>query len=116
MADSHDFAVRLQDLHTMAEYLRNDGKNLGDASAEYTDAIPDQSEALLGPHGTDTLYGQFDKNYGAMSSAFFNVLTDLRTNLDQSSQALLEIERRYREADRNAADSFTSIHTELMSK
>jgi hypothetical protein len=116
MADSHDFAVRLQDLHTMAEYLRNDSENLADANSEYTNAIPDQSEAMLGPGFADTLYSQFDADYGTMSSSFFNVLTDLGNNLELSSQALLEIERRYREADEQAASSFTSIHTELMAR
>lgn len=116
MADSHDFQVRLQDLHTMADYLKNDSKNLAAANGEYTNAIPHRSSAMLGTQFSDTLYSQLNTNYGAMASTFFGVLTDLGSNLDLSGEALLEIERRYREADQNAADSFMSIHTELMAK
>ncbi|WP_431878855.1 hypothetical protein [Amycolatopsis sacchari] len=83
MADSHDFAVRLEDLHS------------------------------VGPRSTDTLYSQFDTNVGDMHSTFFTVLNDLSGNLALAGKAVLEIVRRYQEADQKAAAQLTALHQDL---
>ncbi|GAA5156889.1 hypothetical protein GCM10023214_15340 [Amycolatopsis dongchuanensis] len=44
--------MRLEDLHSVAEYLQADSDNLGNASVTYTDSIPCRSAAMLGPRST----------------------------------------------------------------
>lgn len=58
----------------MADRLKQDSDNLGNASVTYTDSIPDQSEAMLGRRFSDTLYSQSDCDYGDMHSNFETIL------------------------------------------